>query len=252
METTQKFKFHVIKERPQSSNLPVVPSPAELGGVVLYHIYIFNNPDLKETSLYLWDGKRLYGPFTGSEGPRGEMGPQGLRGEIGPQGDAMDFDALTEEQKAELRGLPGPKGEKGERGEKGDRGMAGPPGKDGEKGEPGKDGEKGERGSKGEKGERGEKGDRGMQGTSGILIDSWDNIEDIITVINEITPDTEIPDDDAEKNRVSVVGAKFVQTLVRDIAELKSGVVYCTEEEFESWQERGELVEGVEYNIYEE
>ena len=51
METTQKFKFHVIKERPQSNNLPVVPSPAELGGIVLYHIYIFNNPDLKETSL---------------------------------------------------------------------------------------------------------------------------------------------------------------------------------------------------------
>ena len=213
METTQKFKFHVITERPQPSNLPVVPSPAELGGVVLYHIYIFNNPELKETSLYLWDGKRLYGPFTGSEGPRGEAGPQGLRGELGPQGDAMDFDALTDGQKAELRGLPGPKGEKGE---------------------------------------RGEKGDRGMQGTSGILIDSWDNIEDIITVINEITPDTEIPDDDAEKNRVSVVGAKFVQTLVKDIAELKSNVVYCTEEEFENWQERGELVAGVEYNIYED
>ena len=93
-----------------------------------------------------------------------------------------------------------------------------------------------------------------MQGNSGILIDSWDNIEDIITVFNEITPDTVIPDDDAdaENNRVNVVGAKFVQTLVGKIAELKSSVVYCTEEEFEGWQERGELKEGVEYNIYEE
>ena len=94
-----------------------------------------------------------------------------------------------------------------------------------------------------------------MQGNSGILINSWDNIEDIITVINEITPDTVIPDD-AEKNRVSVVGAKFVQTLVRElsreIAEIKNNVVYCTEEDFESWQEQGKLVEGVEYNIYEE
>ena len=81
----------------------------------------------------------------GPKGERGEQGPQGLRGytgEQGPKGDKGDkgdkgadgiltFEALTEEQKASLKGEQGPQGPQGPEGPMGPQGPKGADGKDG-------------------------------------------------------------------------------------------------------------------------
>ena len=118
----------------------------------------------------------------GDRGEKGERGERGIQGARGEKGDALRFDDLTIEQKAQLKGERGERGERGEKGEKGDRGEKGERGERGIQGARGEKGDalrfddltieqkaqlKGERGERGEKGEQGERGERGMQGIQG-------------------------------------------------------------------------------------
>lgn len=68
----------------------------------------------------------------GEKGEKGETGPTGLQGPQGIPGEALKFEDLTEEQKAELTGPQGPKGDTGPQGE---QGIPGPQGEQGPKGE---------------------------------------------------------------------------------------------------------------------
>ena len=85
----------------------------------------------------------------------------------------LDFDNLTEAQKAELKGKQGDKGEQGEQGiqgtqgDKGDKGDKGEQGIQGAKGDTGVKGDKGDQGEKGDKGEKGDAGEKGAQGEKG-------------------------------------------------------------------------------------
>lgn len=72
----------------------------------------------------------------GIQGPRGEQGIQGPQGEKGQDGNVA-FDALTDAQKAML------KGDKGDQGERGERGLQGAQGEKGEQGPRGLAGEAG-------------------------------------------------------------------------------------------------------------
>ena len=74
--------------------------------------------------------KILIGNFKGPKGDTGPQGPQGPQGEPG----AVDFDTLTPEQLALLKGDKGDQGEPGPQGPKGDKGDKG------DKGEPGQNG----------------------------------------------------------------------------------------------------------------
>lgn len=94
---------------------------------------------------------------TGPRGPRGDAGPQGPPGPKGDEGPAgkdgeVTFAALTEEQKASLKGDPGPQGPTGARGATGKTGPAGPTGPQGPEGPPGPQGPPGEPGSGGLRG----------------------------------------------------------------------------------------------------
>ena len=96
----------------------------------------------------------------GIPGPVGPQGPQGEIGPVGPQGpkgeDAVfDFDALTPEQKEEIRG---PQGIQGPTGPAGPQGEVGPQGLQGVQGPIGPQGPIGETGPKGEPGIQGEPG----------------------------------------------------------------------------------------------
>ena len=125
----------------------------------------------------------------GPQGQEGPQGPQGIPGETGPQGPkgqdgTMSFEDLTPEQKATLKGDPGPEGPKGD---KGDTGATGPQGEQGPKGDPftysdftesqlealrgpqGIQGIQGPQGEQGIQGETGPQGERGIQGIQGEI-----------------------------------------------------------------------------------
>lgn len=109
----------------------------------------------------------------GDRGEKGERGERGIQGAQGEKGDALRFDDLTIEQKAQLKGERGERGEKGEQGERGERGVQGIQGATGAQGRQGDTGLRGAKGDpfvyadftpeqlaalKGEKGEPGEPG----------------------------------------------------------------------------------------------
>lgn len=137
---------------------------------------------------------------TGAQGPKGDKGDKGdtgARGETGPQGPAgrdaapVTYDALTDEQKAALRGPKGDAGAAGPQGPKGETGAQGPKGDKGDKGDTGAAGATGPQGPAGKngtamtfdmltaaqkaeltgpqgpKGDKGEKGDTGAAGARG-------------------------------------------------------------------------------------
>lgn len=83
----------------------------------------------------------------GDRGEKGERGERGIQGARGEKGDALRFDDLTIEQKAQLKGERGERGEKGEQGERGERGMQGIQGATGAQG---RQGDTGLRGAKGD------------------------------------------------------------------------------------------------------
>lgn len=83
----------------------------------------------------------------GDRGEKGERGERGIQGAQGEKGDALRFDDLTLEQKAQLKGERGERGEKGEQGERGERGEQGIQGATGAQG---RQGDTGLRGAKGD------------------------------------------------------------------------------------------------------
>ena len=83
----------------------------------------------------------------GDRGEKGERGERGIQGAQGEKGDALRFDDLTIEQKAQLKGERGERGEKGEQGERGERGVQGIQGATGAQG---RQGDTGLRGAKGD------------------------------------------------------------------------------------------------------
>lgn len=83
----------------------------------------------------------------GDRGEKGERGERGIQGAQGEKGDALRFDDLTLEQKAQLKGERGERGEKGEQGERGERGVQGIQGATGAQG---RQGDTGLRGAKGD------------------------------------------------------------------------------------------------------
>ena len=83
----------------------------------------------------------------GNRGEKGERGERGIQGAQGEKGDALRFDDLTIEQKAQLKGERGERGEKGEQGERGERGVQGIQGATGAQG---RQGDTGLRGAKGD------------------------------------------------------------------------------------------------------
>ena len=134
--------------------------------------------------MYECNDYELVGTLSVGRGPKGEPGPMGPPGTPGRDGvdGTVSFDALTPEQKAQL------KGDKGEAGEKGDKGDMGPAGPIGQQGPPGQDGNvtfdaltpdqkaelKGDKGDKGEKGDKGDQGDIGPVGPAGPQGDKGD------------------------------------------------------------------------------
>ena len=90
-------------------------------------------------------------------GPKGDKGDKGVDGTV-------EFDDLTEAQKASLRG---PQGERGPMGERGPQGERGPEGTQGPQGERGPQGEQGPQGLQGEQGPQGERGPEGPAGPKG-------------------------------------------------------------------------------------
>lgn len=131
-----------------------------------------------------WDGDRLTVNGVTSPaltGPRGPQGVRGVTGATGPQGPAgpvgpagadgkMTFEALTEEQRATLKGDKGdvgPTGPAGPRGATGPTGATGPAGPKGDKGNTGLTGPQGPKGDTGTTGPQGPTGARGPQGEQG-------------------------------------------------------------------------------------
>lgn len=135
----------------------------------------------------------------GEKGEKGDSGPQGIQGEVGPQGPKGDTGEI------------GPKGDKGEKGDTGEQGI---PGVQGEKGEKGDSGEPGIKGDKGDaftyedftpeqlaslKGEKGEPGQDGYTPQKGV--DYWTE-EDIKNMqVDEIIISTSEP---TEENRKKI------------------------------------------------
>jgi hypothetical protein len=110
---------------------------------------------------------------TGAQGEKGEKGDTGEKGDKGDKGEdgTVTFEALTEEQKASLKGDPFTFEDftesqlallKGEKGDKGDKGAQGIQGEKGIQGDRGEKGDRGERGLQGEQGLKGETGDSGV------------------------------------------------------------------------------------------
>lgn len=83
----------------------------------------------------------------------------------------LNYESLTEAQKAELKGDKGDTGEQGIQGLKGEQGIQGPKG---DVGETGAAGAQGIQGVKGDKGDTGAKGDKGENGTSVNVIQATD------------------------------------------------------------------------------
>lgn len=140
---------------------------------------------------------------TGLQGERGEQGEQGIQGIKGDKGEdgytpikgvdyfdgkdgkdgtdglSFDYESLTEEQKAEIKGEKGDRGLKGDKGEDGYTPVKGVDYFDGAKGDKGdaltwddltqtqRNSLKGEKGDKGDTGARGEQGDKGEDGADG-------------------------------------------------------------------------------------
>lgn len=94
-------------------------------------------------------GKALWSMLRGPKGSKGDKGEQGETGQ------ALTWEMLDDEQKAEIKGEQGDKGEQGEQGIQG------------EKGEQGIEGKTGKRGLKGLKGEKGRDGKDGKDGKDG-------------------------------------------------------------------------------------
>ena len=99
----------------------------------------------------------------GDKGVQGDKGDQGQKGEQGAQGrdGSVNFDDLTPEQKATLKGDQGPQGVQGIQGDKGFQGFVG------DRGYTGYQGDKGDRGNQGEIGAQGYQGNIGNQGNKG-------------------------------------------------------------------------------------
>ena len=95
---------------------------------------------------------------------KGDPGPQGPKGDPGPQGPKGDQGEIGPQG---LQGEPGPQGPKGDPGETGPQGEVGPQGPRGEQGPQGLKGEPGPKGDQGLQGETGPKGDQGPQGPKG-------------------------------------------------------------------------------------
>ena len=90
-------------------------------------------------------------------GPKGDKGDKGVDGTV-------QFDDLTEAQKASLRGPQGERGPMGEQGPQGERGPMGEQGPQGERGLQGEQGPQGERGPEGPAGPKGEDGHTPVKG----------------------------------------------------------------------------------------
>lgn len=139
-------------------------------------------------------GRGPQGP-KGEQGPRGikgepgEPGPQGPRGPEGPQGprglkgDGLNYEDLTPE---EIANIKGPKGDTGPQGPQGLRGLQGAPGDRGPQGPQGPRGDRGPQGEQGIKGDTGPEGPQGPQGVKGPKPD-WE-------VITQADYDTITPD----------------------------------------------------------
>ena len=97
------------------------------------------------------------------ESLKGEQGPAGKDGVDG----VVTFEALTDEQRASLKGDKGDKGDTGTQGPKGEQGIQGIQGPQGEKGDKGDIGPQGPKGDKGDKGDIGPQGPQGIQGETG-------------------------------------------------------------------------------------
>lgn len=97
------------------------------------------------------------------ESLKGEQGPAGKDGVDG----VVTFEALTDEQRASLKGEKGDKGDTGTQGPKGEQGIQGIQGPQGEKGDKGDIGPQGPKGDKGDKGDIGPQGPQGIQGETG-------------------------------------------------------------------------------------
>lgn len=106
-------------------------------------------------------------------------GKDGVDGKDGTDGLSFDYESLTEEQKAEIKGEKGDRGLKGDKGEDGYTPVKGVDYFDGAKGDKGdaltwddltqtqRNSLKGEKGDKGDTGARGEQGDKGEDGANG-------------------------------------------------------------------------------------
>lgn len=97
----------------------------------------------------------------------------------GPPGKDGSFAALTDEEKASLKGEKGdtgdvgpqgPAGADGAQGEQGIQGEKGDKGDKGDQGDPGLPGAQGEQGIQGEKGDKGDQGNKGDTGDSGVYV----------------------------------------------------------------------------------
>lgn len=171
----------------------------------------------EKTDIYVRGDKGEKGDV-GQKGDKGDTGAIGATGQKGDKGDkgeqgSTSFDALTPEQKAELKGeagAPGVKGDtgatglpgvKGDKGDKGDVGNSGSNGVScthlwngtelvitsasgtssanlkGDKGDIGEQGAKGEPGAPGQKGDKGDTGATGAQGAPGQKGDKGDKGE---------------------------------------------------------------------------
>lgn len=142
------------------------------------------------------------------QGPQGPQGPQGIQGEagpVGPQGPkgqdgTMSFEDLTPEQKATLKGDPGPVGPQGPKGDKGDTGATGTQGVQGPKGdpftysdftEPQLESLRGPQGIQGETGPMGPKGEKGDIPVKGI---DYFTDEDKAEMLNNYYTKTDVND----------------------------------------------------------
>ena len=145
------------------------------------NFYIFDAVTQTWIPIKLRGEKGPTGPrgIQGLQGIQGPTGERGLQGEKGDTGEALTFEGLTEEQKAELIGPTGPQGEKGEPGksltfselteeQKTElKGSTGPQGIQGPQGIPGPRGPQGVQGLRGIQGPTGPIGPTGIQGPKG-------------------------------------------------------------------------------------
>ena len=124
--------------------------------------------------------------YTGEQGPKGDKGDKGPKGDKGDKGDkgadgTLTFEALTEEQKASLKGEQGPQGPQGPEGPMGPQGPKGADGvvtfdslteeqKASLKGDKGDKGDTGTTGPQGPQGPMGPQGPKGADGKDGVAV----------------------------------------------------------------------------------